>query len=217
MKHIQKTPEPPQFTAWKQGNSPDWVPSWAALDGAPMKQTVKQALLDEQGHICCYCGIRITKTDCHIEHFRPRRGPNAHPAGEIDYDNMHACCLPDRQENAKPHCGMKKGQWFDAALLVSPLDPGCEQRFRFGSDGTIHEQTPGDAGAATTIHKLGLDTGFLVDHRKSALEASGLFDVLAEVTRDEMLAWADALMQRQADDKFTEFCFATADVLRSYA
>lgn len=217
MKHIQKTSEPPEFTDWKQGDSPDWVPGWAALDSSPMKPTVKKALLDEQGYICCYCGIRITKSNSHIEHFRPRRGPNSYPPGEIDYNNLHACCLPDRKDDAKPHCGMKKDDWFDPFLMISPLDPGCEQRFRFGSDGSIGERAHGDIAADTTIKKLGLDTGFLVDHRKSALEASGLFDVLADATREQVLSWANALMQRQGDGKFTDFCFATADVLRSYA
>jgi uncharacterized protein (TIGR02646 family) len=182
-----------------------------------MKPTVKKALLDEQGYICCYCGIRITKSNSHIEHFRPRHGPNSYPPGEIDYNNLHACCLPDRKDDAKPHCGMKKDDWFDPVLMISPLDPGCEQRFRFGSDGSIGERAHGDIAAGTTIKKLGLDTGFLVDHRKSALEASGLFDVLADATREQVLAWANALMQRQGDGKFTDFCFATADVLRSYA
>jgi len=217
MKHIQKTVEPTEFTEWKKGVSSDWAPSWGALDGSPIKQVVKNALLDEQGRICCYCGISIRNEDSHIEHFRPRRGPHAWPGGELDYQNLHASCLSDQQDGAKPHCGMKKGDWFDPHLLISPLDPGCEARFGYRADGAMFAQTTGDTAAETTMNRLGLQIEFLNAHRRKAIEASGLFDVLADASADEIQAWADTLMQRGPDGAFTEFCFATAYVLKHYS
>jgi uncharacterized protein (TIGR02646 family) len=217
MKHIQKTMEPLEFTQWKIGEDPNWKPGWAELDGSKkMKNLVKMALFSEQGGICCYCGIRLTAQDSHIEHFRPRHGPYAYPDGELEYVNILVSCLSDTHEDAKPHCGMKKGS-SDPAQIVSPLDATCEVRFAFGSYGTIEPSNPGDALAENSINKLGLNVDFLKAHRRKALDASGLLDVLVTATATEIQAWADKLLQRQNDGTFSEFCFSTAYVLRSYA
>ena len=216
MKHILKNTEPTALTDWRKGIDPGWNPGWGELSGSPIRHVVKDSLLTEQGYICCYCGIRIVKTDSHIEHFRPRHGPHADPTGEIDYANMHACCLPDTQEGSTSHCGMKKGS-SDPTQIVSPLDPTCETRFSFGTYGTIRSAQVGDSMAENSIRKLGLDCDFLNAHRRKALEASGLFDVLAAASATEIRSWANQLMTRQADGMFTEFCVATAQVLRSYA
>ena len=216
MKLIVKAAEPPAFTTWKLGSSSDWNPGWGELDGSPMKKVVKKAILDEQGYICCYCGMRIADMDSHIEHFRPRHGPHAYPAGEIEYANMLASCLPDTHEGSKPHCGMKKGA-SDPSQIVSPLEPTCESRFSFGSGGTITPANTADPIADNTIRQLGLNIAFLVAHRRKALEASGLFDALETATADQIQTWAARLMQRHADGTFTEFCVSTAYVLRSYA
>jgi uncharacterized protein (TIGR02646 family) len=214
MKFIQKIPEPQQFTQWKHGNSPDWVPSWDAMDGSPIKRVVKDALLREQGGICCYCGIGIRDDDSHIDHFRPRHGPNAYPQGELDYRNLHASCIYDRHEGAKPHCGMKKGSWFNVDLLISPLDPACETQFAFTAYGDIGPRTKGDEAAETTITKLGLRVDFLKKHRAMAIEASGLLDQTIDAST--LRAWADTIMQATPDGRFIEFCFAISYVLKNY-
>jgi len=155
MKHIPKTAEPTAFTQWKIGEDPNWNPGWGELDSSrTMKTLVKKALLDEQGNICCYCGIGLTDTDSHIEHFRPRHGVYAFPQGEIEYANLLACCLPEKQDAAKNHCGMKKGA-ADPGQIVSPLDPTCEARFSYASNGEIEAHTKTDAIALNTISKLG--------------------------------------------------------------
>ena len=214
MKHIPKTAEPTAFTQWKIGEDPNWNPGWGELDSSrTMKTLVKKALLDEQGNICCYCGIGLTDTDSHIEHFRPRHGVYAFPQGEIEYANLLACCLPEKQDAAKNHCGMKKGA-ADPGQIVSPLDPTCEARFSYASNGEIEAHTKTDAIALNTISKLGLDIAFLTKHRYEALEGAGLFD--AAVTSAELTVMATQLLQRNPDNTFTPFCFSTAYVLRNY-
>ena len=55
MKFIVKHEEPASFTAWKDLVNEDWQPSYDALRN-PEKKAVHQALITEQGGICCYCG-----------------------------------------------------------------------------------------------------------------------------------------------------------------
>ena len=38
----------------------------------PEKRELHEALIQEQGDICCYCGMRITRESSHIEHLKPQ-------------------------------------------------------------------------------------------------------------------------------------------------
>ncbi|WP_071188519.1 retron system putative HNH endonuclease [Trichormus sp. NMC-1] len=65
MKYIEKGEEPEIFTNWKAQENDDWKPYWNTKDTnfqAPEKPVVHDALLIEQGYICCYCGMRIFRT-----------------------------------------------------------------------------------------------------------------------------------------------------------
>lgn len=72
MKYIEKQQEPCVFTNWKAQANDDWQPKYEYLSGE-IKKAVKDTLMSEQGYICCYCERRLTKSDSHIEHFRPQR------------------------------------------------------------------------------------------------------------------------------------------------
>ena len=89
----------------------------------------------------------------------------------MDYQNLHVSCQKRLEPGEPHHCGTLKGGWFDEDLLVSPLDPGCEARFRFSLDGAIYPHNPQDDAARTTISKLGLDIDKLRALRKAALMA----------------------------------------------
>ena len=60
MKYIQKGEEPTSFTDWKSKANQDWQPTWDVLR-ASEKRDLHNALLKEQGYICCYCEMRIGK------------------------------------------------------------------------------------------------------------------------------------------------------------
>lgn len=207
MKYIEKLPEPVNFTAWKNGDSPDWVPSWSALDSDPaVKQELKDSLIAEQGAICSYCGIRINRPTSHIEHVKPRE---TFPEEDVNYQNLVASCSTEGKHR---HCGNRKDNWYDPALFVSPLSPECEQKFQFSSDGKITPTRLEDPAAATTISRLGLDSPNLNAHRRNALEASGIFDDPA-LSDDELRRWAIGVVERAPDGNFTEFCFVISSVL----
>lgn len=166
MKHIIKQDEPQEFIDWKALANEDWQPSYGDLSG-PTKQVVKTALMQEQGYICCYCERRLSDDDSHIEHFRPQSMKGVDP---LDFGNMLCSCQNILERGEPRHCGNHKGYWFDAMLIVSPLDPTCEQRFHFTGDGRISPAKSDDLGATTTITKLALDHPKLDDMRRKAIE-----------------------------------------------
>ena len=166
MKHIRKRPEPEVFTAWKERAGKDWRPTYDTLSGKP-KDALKQALMAEQGEICCYCEVRLTTNNSHIEHFRPQQ---TFPDHALEYRNLHGSCQNQLSKGEPRHCGNQKSDWFDADLLISPLDQTCEKRFRFNERGEIEPASSDDKAAAMTIEKLGLNINKLVNMRFEALD-----------------------------------------------
>ncbi len=166
MKHIIKQSEPIEFSEWKQQANENWQPTYDIL-GGDVKKSVKASLMEEHGYICCYCERRLEINDSHIEHFQPQHDP---AVDALDYSNI-LCSCQDRLKKGDPrHCGNLKGDWFDRTLLISPLEPGCEERFHFNGDGTIRPTDVEDQAATTTIKKLGLNLSILNDLRNQAIE-----------------------------------------------
>jgi uncharacterized protein (TIGR02646 family) len=166
MKYIAYKSEPLQFSSWKQLANNDWQPTYDNLSGE-VKKAVKNALMEEQGYICCYCEQRLIYNNSHIEHFKPQSDPAVDP---LDYNNILCSCQNQIQKGAPRHCGNLKEDWFDSTLLISPLEAGCDRRFCFKDDGTIRAADPDDVAAIATIDKLGLDLPLLNDLRNKAIE-----------------------------------------------
>jgi hypothetical protein len=98
MKYIHKTNPPEIFKAWCDENKERLLQTcetgdeiWSKLKGDAKKDLTSQ-LLDEQGHICAYCGVRIGKGDentfC-VEHF-VSKGLNKNQT--LEYNNLLGCC-----------------------------------------------------------------------------------------------------------------------------
>lgn len=212
MKHVHKGAEPPELTAWNlaSGGAP---PEWEDLS-PEVAGSLKRALVAEQGHICCYCGRRILQNDYHIEHLIPRNGPMGDPSLTFVYRNLLASCQANLGRNHPRHCGTAKGDWYDTALMASPLDPGCEIRFCYDVDGKVRPADPADRGAKETIARLDLDGPRLRGLRLKVIEA--LVDVLDDALEPEerrvLLASYDA---RDAEGRFEPFGFVLAATLRS--
>lgn len=70
MKHIKKNKEPEAFTKWVKKNSKK---SWEEFTqgSGEIKNILNDALLKEQGYLCCYCECRVVDS-YHIDHFKPR-------------------------------------------------------------------------------------------------------------------------------------------------
>ena len=208
MKWIQKQPEPRIFTDWKALANDDWQPTYRDL-GGDEKQAVKQALMREQGGICCYCERRLTGDDSHIEHFRPQSNPDIDPLG---FGNMLCSCQNRLQQGEPRHCGNSKGDWFDETLLISPLEPGCENRFSYNGDGHIKPASHEDRAAEETISRLALDIPKLRALRSAVIDPF-LDNTLTDI---ELGDFVKGYLQ-QVDGQLGEFCTCVSYLFQEYA
>ena len=198
MRHYSKRAAPESFDAWKAMANEDWQPSFGSLQN-PEKRVLHQALLDEQGQLCCYCGRSITLTDSHIEHFRPQE---QREDLALDFDNLLASCIRETEPGAPLHCGHAKGQNFDEAMHLSPHDPACERRFGYLLNGTI---SPKDEGASYMTALLKLDIEFLRNRRGEALARVFDAEFIGSATVDELNTLAR--VNRLPDEKGTHESF----------
>jgi uncharacterized protein (TIGR02646 family) len=197
MKFVEKGEEPDEFVSWKDLANVDWTPTWGDLRGLP-KLAVHQALLAEQGWLCCYCESQIDENDSHIEHLRPQRDPEVDP---LDFSNMLCSCQRVTLKGEPIHCGNTKGDWYDANLFVMPVDPNCEMQFTYTGDGRILVAQQGDAAAAETIDKLALHIPKLNARRAEAI-VPFLDDSL---TDDELLRFISGYLLKDENGRFNPF------------
>ncbi|MCU7814974.1 MAG: TIGR02646 family protein [Candidatus Thiodiazotropha sp. (ex Rostrolucina anterorostrata)] len=208
MKQIQKQQEPQLFTEWKAQANDDWQPDFGDL-GGDEKQAVKQALMREQGEICCYCERRLTDDDSHIEHFRPQSDPDV---DSLDFGNMLCSCQNRLQRGEPRHCGNSKSAWFDKILLISPLDAGCESRFAYNGDGHIKPKLDADGAASETIRRLALDIPKL-----RALRAAAITPFLDDsLTEADVRQFVGGYLQSGPDGKLGEFWTSISYLFQEY-
>ena len=183
MKTIYKNDEPQEILQWKSKfkNKNGRVPRYSDLnevENLPHKILLKNSLLSEQGHICCYCCKPIDTKNSHIEHIRPKEREE-YRAISLEYENLLESCqgYHDREENY----GHSKDNAFNEELFVSPLEENCESLFEFSNRGKI-KAVDGNERAGYTIELLNLDTEQLNAARTEAMWVSGAMD---ELTEDE--------------------------------
>ncbi|EKO3906854.1 TIGR02646 family protein, partial [Vibrio fluvialis] len=104
MRFINKGVEPPTFTEWKNLANDDWQPSYNELSN-PVKQDVYDALLKEQGFLCCYCESDISNGDYHLEHLNPQ---SADEGDDLSFANFLCSCLKNTSKGDPLHCGKSK-------------------------------------------------------------------------------------------------------------
>ena len=107
------------------------------------KEALRQSLLAEQGHICCYCMKRIpekTETDgrvsyeMKVEHFQCQ---DNYGGLQLTYTNLFGACTGNEGKPKKLQtCDTKKG---NSELTINPISnpPVCETLFKYNADGEI--------------------------------------------------------------------------------
>lgn len=218
MKKIVKNNPPAWFETWKgqfqQGNGRaahyknDF--SSPSPDGTKRRKKLRQALIAEQGDICCYCMKRISLGNSHIEHFRPKA---LFPQIDLDYQNLLASCNGDGTVSFDGHCGHKKEDWWEDNL-VSPTEPEIEEMFRYSVDGNIHSVPgkPFSKAAQEMIRHMGLDSFHLVRNRRAAIESSEVFDE-AEYTKEDIRDFIDYYSNKDGSS-YVPYCMAIAGCLK---
>lgn len=157
MKHITKENEPNSLIEHR-------TKKHACYDNIPTdaKKDLKEALLNEQGHVCCYCMKRIHFEDMKVEHWKPQKYVEL----SLCYNNMMGVC--NGNEGNPRHlqcCDTHKGE---DELSVNPLDSNLEALIKYRSDGTIFsddEIVNNDLNEA-----LNLNYQTLKENRKSVID-----------------------------------------------
>ena len=136
MRPIVKGNEPPSLTRHRQTPHGDF-------DNYRQRDELREALVEEQRSICCYCMCRIhnDRFMMKIEHWRSR---TAHPEEQLHYANLLAACRGGEGQPGKiQHCDTKKG---DRDLRWNPADPEHHDhiatRISYQPDGAIVSDDP---------------------------------------------------------------------------
>ncbi len=161
MRRIDKGREPNSLIAHRKGGG-------ATYENFQAKQELRDALVAEQGGLCCYCMDRIEAdaASMKIEHWRCRsRFRNL----ELTYGNLLGACRGgEGQLRSKQHCDTRKG---DRDLDRNPADPShhIETRVCYLDDGTIYSSE--DTFDRQLNDVLNLNLEVLKAHRKSVLDS----------------------------------------------
>jgi uncharacterized protein (TIGR02646 family) len=171
MRRIQKSNEPRRLIEWRAAHRHDVNFGYDLIDPG-LRREIRHALVAEQRGLCAYTGQRIGTETCHIEH--PKAQVHCVNGEDVAYSNMLAC-VPAPNAPALPYGAHRKGAWpgpTQAALFVSPLRPGCGDRFAFSLRGEMTPRNAGDNAAAETIRNLALDHAALTQLRKAAIDGT---------------------------------------------
>ncbi len=198
MRTIRKLAEP---ASWRQHRQ-----AGGAYVNYTQTDDARQALLAEQGHLCCFCMKRIVKEAMKIAHWAPQ---SAHDDKTMQWHNvMGACMGGDRQRGAIKHCDTHQGA---TPIKVNPVDQElrCEQLIQYLANGEIQSHDP-------DINKdlnetLNLNTEVHKPKRKQ------VFDILKSSLDKQVVKgnyWPDDLLERELErwrrrDKagmFKEYC-----------
>ena len=219
MKWIEKGKEPASFKEWKDKANEEWTPTYETLSN-PEKSQLHEALLEDQGYICCYCNDRIGKPapKSHIEHIKPR---SHFPAEALNFTNLVSSCQGENERRSPIHCGSAKADWpneaaFSVGLMISPLDKKCESEFSFTGLGEIRPSDIGirNAAATETIKRLGLDVSKLNAARRLAID--GILEGIEAETDESIQRLIVRFSDKDDEGRFTPFCSAVVYTLKKY-
>lgn len=159
MRNIRKNLEPTSLLTYKRTPGADY-------EGL-VKGPLKESLLKEQGHLCCYCMRRIQATNMKVEHWRSQKSDTSL---QLDYGNMLAACMGN--EGTPPQgqtCDTRKG---DEALQFNPAVPAHNVESRIAYTGTGRIFAPGKDPFDKQIKEvLNLNEAHLVANRRKVVEA----------------------------------------------
>lgn len=178
----------------------------------PKKNDLRQALLKEQGYICCYCLGRIEIDSMIIEHWLPQSKYNVF---ETDYNNLFGCCKgggsaknPRKDRN---HCGVMKA---DKIININPTDTDFEDLIQYNETGEIYSNNEQINQELTEILNLNIVT--LVDQRRQRIVS--IQDAIEQeiIETDDPESLIDQLYPflEDGEDKYEPYCMIEVGYLR---
>ena len=159
MRHIQKGKEPKEWTDYR-------LTPGVSFES---KDSLKRAILKEQGHLCAYCMNRISFDSMRIEHMACR---DLHTKLKLTYNNLLGCCCGNTQ--GEKHCDQSKdttrGQKpVHHVLRLSPLRKECIDSLSYTSKGLIKSSNKEWDDDLNEALQLNIDA--LKENRHKTLEA----------------------------------------------
>lgn len=218
MKYIQKTGCPHSYSRWCAQVAGTNKSDWREVPPA-QKELILTAMIADQGGLCAYTMRRIGNNSSHVEHIKPQSRCRKDQYGsDLVYTNLVACFPRDGMKAQYRYGAQLKGNWWynHGAAFVSPLQPTCEQVFRFKLNGEI-EAINNRTEAITTINVLRLDHRSLTEDRKRVIE-----EFIYGPTGDKPMSYAAAqrarnsICNRNGNSLFYEFCVAIRAALEEY-
>ena len=166
MRYIEKSqPEPRTLLEYRESGGDD-----ASWDGFPGKDKVRELLLKDQGHLCCYCMRRIDISKMKAEHYRPRKGPNGSPERQLDWSNLLAACDKSRgMKRAQQTCDTRKS---DDLITIDPQRKPHIEKLKFLPNGKLVYGREEEPYQSDINDRLNLNSKILVRNRKAALDAA---------------------------------------------
>lgn len=204
MRRITKGTEPRALTEHRARKG-------ESFDAIPDKGPLREALLQEQQHLCCYCMQRIRKETMKIEHFLPQ---SRHPDKAIAWSNLLGACPGNEGKPRRLQtCDTRKG---DKEIQLDPQGPLVD-RIRYSNSGHIEIDAPELQHELDEV--LNLNTRQLVDNRKGALQ--GLVAVLRRENRRTGTWRADVFLRKlaklDADGRLDEYVGVLESWLHQHA
>ncbi len=208
MKRIEKSNSPTELTKWVRTQGK--INCRYSNLPSNIREIVKQRLLDDQGHICGYTGIRISDARSHIEHLKPQ-SRYYETREDVDYTNLIAA-YPETEAPRCAYGAHPKDNWYDEAKFISPLSANCENAFQFDLEGKI-QAAPNNTAAQTMIAKLNLTHASLNEMRQQAIQML-LFESEISLKQAEILL--GKIYDRDKKGQFRPFCFVLKQACEEY-
>jgi len=139
----------------------------AIYDGSGFpKEELRQNLLTEQGHICCYCMKRIPENTApymKVEHYQCQ---DFHEDLQLNYKNLFGACIGNEGQPSKIQtCDTKKGN-NELTINLLTNAPCCENLFKYNAEGEIMSVDENDEINRQLNEVLNLNMQTLKDGRR---------------------------------------------------
>lgn len=121
MRWIRKNKPPYEFQAYVKAENA----TYEDMD-TEVKDTLRQALFDEQFGVCAYCQQRLKITKTKIEHHCERsicNGENDTEDRRLDYTNLLLVCIGKSGEDDDLHCDTHKATLSQTKGLPMQINP----------------------------------------------------------------------------------------------